>query len=127
MKQYAGGGPVMDLGVYVFHEACLGAGGGAPVAITATAGPTTKPELFADVEQTMNWTMEFASGAVAECVASYSQSANRFRADAANGNFVEFKPGGAFMYGGSVKAESNKGPLAFPKVNQQAKQMDDFA
>ena len=37
-------------------------------------------EIFADVEQTMNWTMEFPGGAVCEATTSYSQSANRFRA-----------------------------------------------
>lgn len=103
----------------------MAAGGVAPVAISAKAGETTKPELFADVEQTMNWTMEFASGAVCEAIASYSQSANRFRAESASGNWVEFKTN-AFMYNG-VGAETNRGPIVVPKVNQQAKQMDDFA
>ena len=124
-KKYAGGGPVMDLGVYVFQEACMGAGGVAPIAVSAKAGPTTKPEIFADVEQTMNWTMEFPGGAVCEATASYSQSANRFRAESASGNWIEFK-NNAFMYNG-VAAETNRGPLTMPKVNQQAKQMDDFA
>ncbi len=125
VKALAGGGPVMDLGVYVMQEACMAAGGVAPIAVTAKAGPTTKPEIFADVEQTMNWTMEFAGGAVCEATASYSQSANRFRAESAGGNWVEFK-NNAFMYTG-VRADSNRGPLQFPQVNQQARQMDDFA
>jgi glucose-fructose oxidoreductase len=116
---------VMDLGVYVMQEACMGAGGVAPVAVSAKAGPTTKPEIFADVEQTMNWTMEFPNGAVCEATASYSQSANRFRADSASGNWVEFKSN-AYMYS-DVGAETNRGPIVAPKVNQQAKQMDDFA
>ncbi len=123
-KKWAGGGPVMDLGVYVFQEACMAAGGVPPIAVTAKADPTTKPEIFADVEQTMRWTMEFPGGAVCEAVASYSQGANRFRAESASGNWVEFKTN-AFMYTG-VGAESNRGPLTFPRVNQQAKQMDDF-
>jgi len=124
-KKWAGGGPVMDLGVYVFQEACMAAGGVPPIAVSAKAAPTTKPEIFADVEQTMNWTMEFPGGAVCEATASYSQSANRFRAESASGNWVEFK-NNAFMYRG-VRAETNRGPLTFPQVNQQAKQMDDFA
>ena len=124
-RKYAGGGPVMDLGVYVMQEACMAAGGVAPVAVTAKAGPTTKPEIFADVEQTMNWTVEFSSRAVCEAVASYSQNANRFRAETAGGNWVEFK-NNAFMYRG-VGAETNRGPLRAEPVNQQARQMDDFA
>ncbi len=124
-RKYAGGGPVMDLGVYVMQEACMAAGGVAPIAITAKAAETTKPEIFADVEQTMNFTLEFPGGAVCEAVTSYSQSANRFRAESASGNWVEFKTN-AYMYTG-VGAVSNRGPLTFPPVNQQAKQMDDFA
>jgi glucose-fructose oxidoreductase len=123
-KKWAGGGPVMDLGVYVMQQACMAQGDVAPVAISAHVGPTTKPEIFADVEQTMHWTMEFASGAVCEATASYSQSANRFRAESASGNWIEFK-NNAFMYDG-VGAETNRGPVRTPKVNQQAKQMDDF-
>jgi len=73
----------------------------------------------------MNWTMEFPSGAVCEATASYSQSANRFRAETASGNWIEFK-NNAYMYSG-VTAETNQGPIVAPKVNQQAKQMDDFA
>ena len=124
-KKYAGGGPVMDLGVYVMQEACMAGGDTPPVAVTAKAGPTTKPEIFADVEQTMNWTMEFANGAVCEACASYSQGANRFRAESAGGNWVEFKSN-AFMYTG-VSAETSRGPLRPVTANQQARQMDDFA
>ena len=60
-----------------------------------------------------------------DAIASYSENANRFRAESASGNWGEFKTN-AFMYSG-VGADSNRGPLTFPRVNQQAKQMDDYA
>lgn len=136
VKKYAGGGPLMDLGVYVMQASCMGAGGVAPVAVSAKFDPTTKPEIFADVEEGLKWTMEFPGGQVAQCAASYNASANRFRAEGDKG-WIEFKgrrvrPDGtsvesdnAFMYT-NVLANTSKGPLTFPAVNQQAKHMDDF-
>src|SRR5262249_6102127 len=70
-KKLAGGGPMMDLGVYINHGACMAAGGVAPVAVTAKHIPTTKPEIFVDVEEGTNWTMEFANGAICEGFTSY--------------------------------------------------------
>ena len=122
-KKLAGGGPIMDLGIYFIQGACMAAGGVAPVAVTAHEGPKTRPDMFPDVEETMNWTMEFASGLVAEGLTSYRQSLNRIRAEAPNG-WLELQP--AFNYNG-LRGNTSAGPLRFAPVNQQALQMDDFA
>jgi glucose-fructose oxidoreductase len=136
IKQFAGGGPLMDLGVYVFQGACMGASGATPVAVSAKFDATTKPEIFRDVEEGLKWTMEFPGGETAECAASYNASANRFRIEGDKG-WLDFKgmvtrrdgtkaeSANAFMYT-NVQANTNTGPLAIPTVNQQAKQMDDF-
>lgn len=122
-KKLAGGGPLMDLGVYVIQESCMAAGA-APVAVTAQERPKQRPEFFRDVEEGIDWTMEFAHGARSECFSSYNDGRNDFRAEAAGGWF-EVKP--AYSYGGLAGATS-RGPLRFdPPVNQQALQMDDFA
>jgi glucose-fructose oxidoreductase len=122
-KKLAGGGPLMDLGVYVIQESCMAAGA-TPVAVTAKERPKQRPEFFRDVEEGLDWTMEFADGARSECFTSYNDSGNRFRAEAAGGWF-EVSP--AFSYGG-LRGATSKGPLAFnPPINQQARQMDDFA
>jgi glucose-fructose oxidoreductase len=124
-KKLAGGGPMMDLGVYIIQAACMAAGGVAPKFVTAKHIPTTKPEIFVDVEEGTNWTMEFADGAVCEAFTSYNHSSDTFRAESAKG-FIEFKEK-AFTYAGA-KVETHKGPLNYgPYVNQQALQMDDFA
>ena len=123
-KKWAGGGPIMDLGVYFIQGACMAAGGVAPIAVTAQEGPITRPDIFADVEETMNWTMEFAGGFVATGLTSYSTGLNRIRAEAPRG-WIELT--NAFAYNGIHGATSTK-PLSFePPVNQQARQMDDFA
>jgi glucose-fructose oxidoreductase len=123
-KKLAGGGPLMDLGVYLIQAGCMVAGGVAPVAVTAQVGPKTRPDLFAEVEETISWTMEFASGQVSKAVTSYSHNRNQFRAEGAKG-WVEFKEN-AFMYYG-LKVETSRGSLNYPKTNQQALQMDGFA
>ena len=124
-KRLAGGGPMMDVGIYVVHAACLATGGVAPLAVTAQEEPKTRPEFFREVEETMRWTMEFPGGAVCEGRSSYSYQNNRFRAEGPQG-WIEF-PQNAFAYR-DIRCATSRGPLKFkPSVNQQARQMDDFA
>src|SRR2546425_4148044 len=123
-KKLGGGGPMMDLGIYIVHGACMAASGVAPLFVTAHEEPKTKPELFNEVEETIRWTMEFASGAKCDAVTSFNHSADTFRAEGAKG-WIEFKQH-AFTYRGIV-AETSRGPLNFAAINQQAAQMDDFA
>lgn len=122
-KKLAGGGPIMDLGVYIIQGACMAANGVSPVAVTAKEYTKTKPDLFTDVEEGMDWTMEFPGGAVCTATTSYQHSADTFRAEGEKGwiNFREH----AFTYRGMV-VETSRGPLNFTAPNQQALQMDDF-
>jgi glucose-fructose oxidoreductase len=122
-KKLAGGGPMMDLGIYIIQGACMAAGA-APVAVTATEEPKTKPELFNEVEERIRWTMEFPGGAVCEAVTSYNHQSDRFRAEGPRG-FFELQEK-AFTYRGA-KCVTSRGPLEYPPMNQQAAQMDDFA
>jgi glucose-fructose oxidoreductase len=127
-KKLAGGGPLMDLGIYAVQAACMAAGvghdGNTPVAIAARELPKKRPEFFRDVEETLEWTMEFPGGAKGEFMTSYNGGLDRFRAEAEKG-WIEFTP--AFAYGG-LKVATHKGPLniAVPP-SQQAVQIDDFA
>lgn len=119
----AGGGPLMDVGVYVIQAACKAKGEAWPVAVTAREEPKTRPEFFVDVEETLHFRLEFADGAVCEGLTSYELRGNQFRAEAEKGWF-EVQP--AFSYRG-IKATTSEGPLDLPVINQQAAQMDDFA
>ena len=123
-RKLAGGGPLMDLGIYALQAACMAAGGEAPVAITARELPKQRPEFFRDVEETIEWTMEFANGAKGDFSTSYNQGLDRFRAEAEKG-WMEIAP--AFQYGG-LKAATSQGPLNLTvPPSQQAIQIDDFA
>jgi glucose-fructose oxidoreductase len=123
-KKLAGGGPMMDLGIYIVHGACMAANGVAPVSVTAREEPKTRPELFNEVEETISWTMDFANGAKCEAVTSFNHSADKFRIEGAKG-WMDFQQH-AFTYRGIV-CQTSRGPLTFPAINQQAAQIDDFA
>lgn len=123
-KKLAGGGPLMDLGVYLIQAACMAKNGAAPAFVTARELPKTRPDISRDTEETLQWTMEWPDGATASFTTSYQQSYDRFRAEAPQG-WIDFKDR-AFSYKvGSV--ETSRGPLKYPAPNQQALQMDDFA
>jgi predicted dehydrogenase len=121
-KKLAGGGPLMDVGIYCVQAARYTTDL-EPIAVTATQGVKTKPEKFKTVEESLTWKMEFPGGIVADCKTSYVEDMNLLRAEAEKGWF-ELSP--AYAYEG-IKGKSSEGKIDFPQVNQQAKQMDDFA
>jgi predicted dehydrogenase len=123
-KKLAGGGPMMDLGIYIVQGACMAANEGTPVSVTAHEEPKTKPELFNEVEEKISWTMDFANGARCEAVTGFNHSSDRFRIEGSKG-WLEFEQR-AFTYRGAV-CKTSRGPLNYQSINQQAAQMDDFA
>jgi predicted dehydrogenase len=131
-KILGGGGPLMDLGIYLIQGACAAAGA-APVAVTAKERPKQRPELFNEVEETLDFSLEFPNGAKFTGVTSFNHSSDTFRAEGDQG-WIDFQAH-AFSYGPGTVVTS-KGPLHFPTPKvaagerpcyQQAWQMDDFA
>lgn len=131
-KAMAGGGPLMDIGIYCLQAACMAADTDgtahptfAPVAVQAREHPKKRPDLFRDVEEGLDFRLEFANGATAECTTSYNGSGDRFRAEAEKG-WIEFAP--AFQYGDLKVTTSQGAPrVGLPPRSQQAVQIDDFA
>lgn len=121
-KELAGGGPLMDLGVYCVQGARYTTGM-EPVAVRAKFGPVKDKETFTEVEESISWQLEFPGGVIAECSCSYADAMNILRAEAEKG-FFELSP--SYIYKG-IKGKTSNGKMNFPEVNQQAKQMDDFA
>jgi predicted dehydrogenase len=124
-KALAGGGPLMDMGIYSL-QGCIYTKGQVPVSVTAKLAPETGSGYFKEVEAGVDWQLKFADGTVADCRTSYAENlSGRLRAEAQNGWF-ELQP--AFGYGGLAGSTSkNDGKLNLPNINQQAAQMDDFA
>lgn len=121
-KELAGGGPLMDLGIYCVQGVRYTTGA-EPVAVRAQEGPKLDSDKFREVEETLSWQMEMSDGSIAICKTSYSTEMDSLRAEASQGWF-ELRPG--FEYKG-LKGATSSGKMKFPQVNQQATQMDDFA
>jgi predicted dehydrogenase len=121
-KAIAGGGPLMNVGIY-----CLQASryitGEEPLSVTAQFGPVTDPKLFKEVEASITWQMAFPSGAFANCSSTYNCGIDRLYAAADRGSF-ELSP--AISYG-PFKGKTSNGELSFPEINQQAVQCDEIA
>ncbi|WP_181305845.1 Gfo/Idh/MocA family protein [Rufibacter sp. XAAS-G3-1] len=121
-QERAGGGPLMDMGIYCVQAACYTMGK-APIAVTATFGEVTKPELFKEVEQSISWQMEFDNGVLAECHSSYAQREDLLEGKAEKG---WWRLGPAFGYEGK-QGETNQGKMNYPNIFEQALQMDGQA
>lgn len=123
-KELGGGGPLMDLGVYIVQAACMAAGEALPVSVTAEEPPKVRPELFNEVEETIHFTLEFRNGLICHGETSFQESANYLRAEAPEG-WLEMES--AYAYDG-IQTRSSDGTLPRPEsFNQQAAQMDAFA
>jgi len=89
-KKLAGGGSLMDIGIYALNAARY-LSGEEPVAINAFEYTTPGDPRFKEVEETINFQMRFPSGVLANCVSSYGTPLNRFRVHAERGSF-EMEP-----------------------------------
>jgi predicted dehydrogenase len=120
-KALAGGGGLMDMGIYAIQGARYTLGQ-EPVAVKATQ-EKTRPELFKDVDETVFWELQFPGGAKVTGKSSYNHDWGYLRAQAEKGNF-ELEP--AYGYGG-LDGKINGKPMQIPNIRQQTAQMDDFA
>jgi predicted dehydrogenase len=120
-KALAGGGAMMDVGIYAIQGARY-ATGEEPISVTAQEFKTD-PIKFKEVDETIFWQMEFPSGAVSNSITTYASSTERLFVSAERG-WLELRP--AFSYG-PIKGRTSDGELNFPHVNHQALQMEDFA
>ncbi len=73
----AGGGPLMDVGVYSLN-ACRFLLGEEPDKIAAFSSVIDHDGRFNEVEENVGWTMEFPSGTVASCTTTYGASMDGF-------------------------------------------------
>jgi predicted dehydrogenase len=122
-KDLAGGGPLMDVGIYAL-QATRYISGEEPVLISAIE-TTTDPVKFKEVEESILWQMKFPSGVVAHCSSTYKvRGIDRFTAYADKGWFG-LEP--AYDYTGIQGRRSDGVPIDLPLIDQFAAEMDDFA
>ncbi len=122
-KKALGGGVMYDMGVYPLN-AVRYATGMEPIAVTSAKSSTTRPEIYHEVEETMNFELEFPNGVQAICEASFGKSQGLLNVTCANGSY-KLEPFQA--YSGAKGTTSDGKVLNKTLPNQQAKQMDDDA
>ncbi|HMJ64569.1 MAG TPA: Gfo/Idh/MocA family oxidoreductase [Candidatus Binatia bacterium] len=118
----AGGGALMDVGIYALQGARY-VSGEEPVEVFATETKTDRAK-FKEVDESIAWSMRFPSGVIANCGTTYLVGGmNRLFAGAENGWF-QLDP--AYSYGG-LQGKTSKGDMDLPQVDHFAAEMDDFA
>lgn len=121
-KKAMGGGAMYDMGVYPLNAARYSSGM-EPIAVTARAS-TTRPEIYKEVEETMEFDLEFPGGATAKCETSFGRGINDLQVNFQKGSYT-LSPFQAYS---GINGETSDGMKLNKKIpHQQAKQMDDDA
>ncbi|MCF7711057.1 MAG: Gfo/Idh/MocA family oxidoreductase [Opitutales bacterium] len=123
-KKLAGGGALTDMGIYSVHACCMAADAN-PISVIAKELPKTQPELFTEVEQALEFRLEFANGAVADVWSGYDANRAELYAEGAKGWFKGERP--TFSYRNLNISTSAKGKLDFGIFRQQQRHMDGVA
>lgn len=121
-KALAGGGAVMDVGVYAINGARY-ATGEEPVWVSAQE-IKTDPVKFKDVDETVLFQLGFPSGVVASCGTTYNFNNYERLYVIGDAGFAELSP--AYGYG-PIKGRTYKGLMDFPHTAHQTLQMDGIA
>ncbi|MEJ7769111.1 MAG: Gfo/Idh/MocA family oxidoreductase [Chitinophagaceae bacterium] len=122
-RQLAGGGSLMDIGIYAINGSRYMVGE-EPVWVTAEETKTDKEKFKEGVDETIQFQLGFASGAVASCLSTYSMNnLDRFFLNAEKG-FAELQPSTGY---GPIKGRTNKGELDQPHKTHQTVQMDEMS
>ena len=122
-KELAGGGAMMDIGIYSINGARYMLGE-EPIWVTAQETKTDPVKFKEGVDETIQFQMGFPSGAVASCLSTYAmRHLDRFFLSGEKG-FVEMKPSTGY---GPIEGKTHKGELTQPHITHQTLQMDGMA
>jgi predicted dehydrogenase len=95
-KKMAGGGSLMDIGIYALNASRY-LTGEEPVSVNAIIDTTPNDPRFREVEENVSFQLRFPSGVLANCTSSYGGPENRFRVVGTSG-WAELEP--ALSYNG---------------------------
>ena len=126
-KALAGGGSMMDIGIYSLQAARY-ISGEEPVEVNAFMYSTPGDEHFKEVEETVMFQLRFPSGVLANCSSSYGYSGqSRFRAVTAQGWF-ELEPANGYT---GLRMHVHRGnaleEVALPQKDHFAAEMDHMS
>lgn len=122
-KKLAGGGAMMDIGIYSINGSRYMVGED-PVWVTAQETKTDPVKFKEGVDETIQFQFGFPGGAVASCLSTYTMNnLDRFFLDGEKG-FAELQPSTGY---GPIKGRTHKGELTHPHITHQTVQMDEMA
>ncbi|NIG54144.1 Gfo/Idh/MocA family protein [Chitinophaga sp. Cy-1792] len=122
-KELAGGGSIMDIGIYAINGSRYMTGED-PIWVTAQEVKTDPVKFKPGVDETIMFEMGFPSGAVASCLSTYSMNyLDRFYLIGEKG-FAELQPSTGY---GPIKGRTHLGELTQPHKTHQTVQMDEMA
>jgi predicted dehydrogenase len=128
-RALSGGGSLMDMGIYSLQAARYMTGE-EPVAVTARESTDRADPRFREVEDMIDWTLEFPSGAIASCQSMYSANQNHILFMGDKGR-IELEPAtrysGNRMWTGRDGREQEVTPPTGPAKTQFAGQLDHMA
>jgi glucose-fructose oxidoreductase len=125
-KPMAGGGSLMDIGIYALNAARY-LSGEEPVAVNAMMHSTPNDPRFVEVEENITFQLRFPSGILANCGSSYGGGVNRHRVIKPRGA-AELEPASSYtglrmrVFRGGAIEERN-----LPQRDHFASEMDHFA
>lgn len=122
-KELAGGGALMDIGIYSINGSRYMVGED-PIWVTAQETKTDPVKFKEGVDETIQFQLGFPSGAVASCLSTYNM--NNLDSFFLNGEkgFAELQPATGY---GPIKGRTHEGELDNPHVAHQTIQMDEMA
>lgn len=122
-KNLAGGGAMMDIGIYSINGSRYMIGED-PVWVTAQETKTDAQKFKEGVDETIQFQFGFPGGAVASCLSTYSMNnLDKFFLNGDKG-FAELQPSTGY---GPIQGRTHAGPLTLPHVTHQTTQMDEMA
>jgi predicted dehydrogenase len=125
-KAMAGGGSLMDIGIYSLNAARY-LSGEEPIAVNAMTHTTPNDPRFTEVEENITFQLQFPSGILANCTSSYGVNLGRFRVFKPRGSF-ELEPSSSYtglkmrVFRGGVVEER-----VLPQRDHFAAEMDHFS
>jgi predicted dehydrogenase len=122
-RQLAGGGAMMDIGIYSINGSRYMIGE-EPWWVTAQEIKTDREKFKDGVDETIQFQLGFPGGAVASCLSTYSM--NNLDSFFLNGEkgFAELKPATGY---GPIQGRTNKGELTHTHITHQTVQMDEMS
>ena len=122
-KELAGGGSLMDIGVYSINGSRYMIGQD-PLWVNAQETKTDPVKFKPGVDETILFQLGFPNGAMASCLSTYSMNnLDRFFLNGEKG-FAELLPATGY---GPIKGRTNQGELSIPHPMHQTIQMDEMA